>query len=107
MKSNQYYPASLKANTEVENNITRLVNYDVAIKNNLIVVKNSRGQWKEQPVDYLLLLFFFLIRIIISFDGFNGLQGTVQQREVVKHVKKEKYFKPFHSSNKKAKDLKT
>lgn len=54
-----------------------------------------------------IIIIIFLIRIIISFDGFNGLQGTVQQREVVKHVKKENYFKPFHSSDKKAKDLKT
>lgn len=37
-----------------------------------------------------IIIIIFLIRIIISFDGFNGLQGTVQQREVVKHVKKEK-----------------
>lgn len=55
----------------------------------------------------LIIIIIFLIRIIISFNGFNGLQGTVQQREVVKRFKKEKYFKPFHSSDKKAKDFKT
>ena len=55
----------------------------------------------------LIIIIIFLIRRIISFNGFNGLQGTVQQREVVKRSKKEKYFKPFHSSDKKAKDFKT
>lgn len=55
----------------------------------------------------LIIIIIFLIRRIISFNGFNGLQGTVQQREVVKRFKKEKYFKPFHSSDKKAKDFKT
>ena len=39
---------------------------------------------------FIIIIIIILIRIIISFDGFNGLQGTVQQREVVKHVKKEK-----------------
>ena len=61
----------------------------------------------KRTTSWLFIIIIFLIRIIISFDGFNRLQGTVQQREVVKHVKKEKYFKPFHSSDKKAKDLKT
>ena len=41
--------------------------------------------------------------IIISF---NGIQVTVQEKEVVKLVRKEKYFKPYNSSDKTEKDLK-